>query len=172
MLYSFHPCRVSLDRTMEVSTKGISTQNNSIPKKNNDSIIESTQNEHVIVDAIPENLPDNDDTATHFDRDIPKPRSESRSESINTALDRKQIFLLCFKQILILKQHVQQHLRIRLILDNDKWYSTTVGKRTGKVDGKYSNCWNIIFDSDESNRDENFDKDGHIWEPLCKTIFQ
>ena len=65
------------------------------------------------------------------------------------------------------KSKLTKDLRIRLKFhDEDKWYTATVIRRTGKVGGKYSNSWDIMLDSDGKHYDVNFDQSVSTWQVL------
>ena len=168
-----HPCRVALDRAHEntlqedISNNIRNNQNkvssNVLPSDGNNVVPESESDDEVANNNVVNENSDNElgnEAVDQITVESENPELTAVPEKENPAsasVDPDDAKL-------------SKDLRIRVKFHGDEdWYTSTVCRRTGKVGGKYSNCWDILLDSDNEHYDVNFDIEVSHWEILNTT---
>ena len=159
-----HPCRVALDCSFEsnlqneISNNVRNNENSSYDEKCSPLDIDTDcEDEDETIDNVPTNpeavAPVNEDDEIGVTPEE-APVAENNTQANQQSTENKKL---------------SKDMKIRVKLsDDDVWYDASVIKRTGKVGGRYSNCWDIVIENE--HYDVNFDTEVLDWEIPISTL--
>ena len=169
-----HPCRVALDRDFEESLQN--DVNNQIRNNENDAspttptttpttVMDSDSDDDEHINNNPADLPaeadipaedDTHDLQVETDSDDPSIETDDTTTEAPVQENESTIPKTTTEQ---LSKGMNIHVKF---FGDDAWYDAFVVRRTGKVGGRYGNCWDIVIENEHFDVD--FDTEISHWE--------